>query len=290
MRIIAAFDLHSYSERIVSDLADMAANTWADITILGVQPVDSGDSPDEYFAGTLRHYREEFIRHLSGNELPYGGITGYEEFVPIGQGRWEINNHGMQGEVRKKLLVRIRTGDPLKEILAESREQKSDLVMLGCTKGMDCQWQGEVDLPRKVAAKAACSVLVIKDMKRPDTIISFLDQEHVSQASLEMINQIVTLHQAELKIVGITQGERAGSEEGIKSRIAGILKYYSERRISAWIKLVWPEDLEQYVAESSREGMIALWMGKKSLLGKIFSRDLVGKLVSHSQSSVLILR
>lgn len=290
MRIIAAFDHHSYSERIIADLADIAANTWADITILGVQQADGGGGPDDYFAGTFRHYREEFLRRVSGGALPYGGVTGYEEYHSLGKGRWEINNQGWEGDVRKKLLVRIRTGDPMKEILAESREQKSDLIILGCTKGLDCQWQGEVDLPRKIAAKAGCSVLVIKEMKRPDTIICFLDQEHVSQASLEMINQVVTLHQAELKIVGITEGESSAGEEGIKNRIAAILKYYSERRISAWIKLIWPKDMEQYVAQASREGMIALWVGKKSLLAKIFSRDLVGKLVSNSHSSVLILR
>jgi hypothetical protein len=36
--------------------------------------------------------------------------------------------------------------------------------------------------------------------------------------------------------------------------------------------------------------MIGLWIGKKSLLKKIFSRDLVGRLVNSSRSSVLILR
>ena len=117
-----------------------------------------------------------------------------------------------------------------------------------------------------------------------------MDQAHVSQASLEMINQIVTLHEAELKIIGITGPKGKVGKGDVEAKIAEILKYYSDRQINAWIKLIRLDSLEEYVARASREGMIALWMGEKSLLSKIFSRDLVGKLVQYSQSSVLILR
>ncbi len=289
MRIITALDMHSYSATIVGEVAKLAANTWADITLLAVQPAGPDNKPDEALVKTLHQYRQDFISLFDANDLPYGGNADNQEFI-LKNGSWELTDHKPAVASRKNLLLKIRVGDPAKEILAEAREQESDLIVLGCTKGLDSQWKGEVDLPQKVAKKAACSVVVIKEKKVPTTITCCLDQTHVSQSSLEMINQIVTLYQAELKIVGLTDNKGTEGNAGVENSIAQILKYYAERQINAWIKLVRPEDLEEYVAEVSRENMVALWMGKKSLLGKIFSPNLVGKLVNHSQSSVLILR
>ncbi|MBU0682607.1 MAG: universal stress protein [Proteobacteria bacterium] len=289
MRILIAFDTHSYSSRIVSEVAKLAANTWADITMLAVQPAGSGNKTDATLAKALRQYRTDFIDQFDAGDQPYGGNISNEEFVQK-NGAWELSKHSPALASRKELLLKIRVGDPAKEILAEAREHEADLIVLGCTKGLDSQWKGEVDLPQKIAKKAACSVVVIKEKKVPTTLTCCLDQTHVSQSSLEMINQIVTLYQAELKIVGLTDNKGTDGKAGVENSIAQILKYYAERQISAWIKLVRPEDLEEYVAEVSRENMVGLWMGKKSLLGKIFSPNLVGKLVNHSQSSVLILR
>ncbi len=289
MRIITAFDSHSYSATIVSEVAKLAANTWADITMLAVQPSDTGPQPDEDLATNLCQYRNDFTNHFDAGELPYASSASDAEFTKK-NGAWLYSAPPQETASQKELLLKIRVGDPVKEILAESNEQEADLIILGCTKGLDCQWHGEIDLPQKVAKRANCSVVVIKEKKSPATITCFLDQTHVSQASLEMINQIVTLYQAELKIVGLTNGKGSDDKEDFETKMAEILKYYAERQINAWIKLVRLEDLEEYVAQVSHQDMVGLWMGKKSLLGKIFSRNLVGKLVNHSQSSVLILR
>ncbi|MCB2182050.1 MAG: universal stress protein [Desulfobulbaceae bacterium] len=289
MRIVIALDTHSYSEAIVSEAAKLAANTWADITMLGVQPSSSGDMPDTDLEKRLRQYRKSFLSRFNEGDNPYGGVKGAGKFTSQ-NGGFLLTGDDKENEFRKKLHVKIRVGDATKEILAEAREQECDLIIIGCTKGLDCQWQGEIDLPRKIAQKADYSVLVIKERKTTDTISCCLDQDQVSQSSLEMINQMVTLHQAELKIVGLTDSLKAGGKEGVENKMAEILKYYADLELNPWIKLVRLEDLEEYVAQASRQGMIALWMGKKSLLGKIFSRDLVGKLVNTSQSSVMILR
>ncbi len=289
MRIITAFDIHSYSARVVSEVANLAANTWADMTMLGVQPSATGNAPEPALAKQLKQHRNDFLSQFHGSELPYDGSADSLEFKRKGD-LWELIGDSQEGGSRKKLLIKIRAGEPVKTILAEAGEQEADLIVLGCTKGLDCQWHGVTDLPQKVAKSADCSTLVIKEKKSPETITCFLDQTHVSQSSLEMINQIVTVYHAELKIIGLTDRKGGLGNERLENRMAAILRYYAERKINAWIKLVRPEDLEEYVAQVSREEMIALWMGKKSLLGKIFSHDLVGKLVNSSQSSVLILR
>jgi len=290
MRIITAFDNHSYSARIVSEVAKLAANTWADMTMLGVQSSATGNTPESALANKLKHYRNDFLAQFDGRELPYDGSADSLEFKKRKDNLWELIGYSQEGDFRKKLLIKIRAGEPVKAILAEASEQESDLIVLGCTKGLDCQWNGQTDLPQRVAKSADCSTLVIKEKKSPDTITCFLDQTYVSQASLEMVNQVVTLYNAELKIIGLTDSKGVGGNEKVETRMAEILRYYADRKINAWIKLVRPEELEEYVAQVSRENMVALWMGKKSLLSKIFSRDLVGKLVNSSQSSVLILR
>jgi len=289
MRIITAFDTHSYSARIVSEVANLAANTWADMTLLGVQPSASGDTPDPALAKHLKQYRNDFLNQFHGKELPYDGKADSLEFKRKGD-VWELVGDEQASDSRKKLLIKIRAGEPVKAILAETSKQEGDLIVLGCTKGFDCQWHDVTNLPQKVAKNADCSTLVIKEKKSPETITCFLDQTHISQSSLEMINQIVSVYQAELKIIGLTDSKGGQGNERLESRMADILRYYAERKINAWIKLVRPEDLEIYVSQVSRDEMIGLWMGKKSLLGKIFSKGLVEKLVNNSQSSVLILR
>jgi len=105
-----------------------------------------------------------------------------------------------------------------------------------------------------------------------------------------MVNQLVTLHSAGLKIVGVK--EKKTSQEGsIEKTMVDLMKYYNDRKINAWVKLLNSKDVQSYVTTSSREGIVALWMGgKQSFLKKLFSRTMVDKLLETTQSSLLILR
>ncbi len=281
MRIIAAVDTKSYSEEIMNDVARLAANTWSDLTLLGLQ---SGNTkPDEKLIQAMVRYRNRIFELCEDTGL-YAAVslTDLKETAP---GRWEVSSRG-----RKEFAIVIRGGDARKEILAEASERDADLIIMGCTKGIDCIWEGEAYLPQKIARDASCSVLVIKSSKAPDQIIAFLDQTNISQESLEMVNQMVTVHNAGLKIVGLKTPKGVRGKGDVEKKMVEILKYYNEKNIGAWIKLVDSENVEEYVAQSTKEGMVALWMGKESLLSKIFSRGLIEKLISNTQSSVLLLR
>jgi len=279
MRIIAAVDTKSYSEEIIGEVAKLAANTWADLTLLGVQA--GNKQPDEELINAMARFKEQILSSMD-DPSPYVplSLSDLKETAP---GRWQVASRG-----RKEFAITIRGGDARKEILAEAEERGADLIMLGCTKGIDCLWEGEPNLPQKVARDAPCSALVIKSSKTPSQIVSFLDQTNVSQESLEMINQMVTVNNAGLKIVGLKTPK--GVKGDVEEKMVEILKYYNEKNISAWIMLVENDKFEEYVAQSTKEGMVALWMGKESLLSKIFSRNLIEKLISNTQSSVLILR
>jgi len=293
MRILVAVDQHPYSAHVVKDVAKLAGNTWADVTLLGVGPkvTDIGRSSNR--AGIkhplpekLRNYRRNFLDHFEKEESPYEKRSCNYEFVEVKRGVWE-ELYICRG-ARKDLKIMLRSGNPVKEILAQSQEDESDLLAMGCYKEGDCQWEGAGNLPQKVANNATCSVLVVKEEKQIRKIVCCLDQENISQKSIEMINQMVTLYQTELEIVGLTDG--TALKPMVEKNLNAILKYYNARQIKAWIKLVDAVSLASFISQEARRSMMALWMGEHSLLSKMFPRGKVDKLIQGSESSVLLLR
>ncbi|MDD5758895.1 MAG: universal stress protein [Desulfobulbaceae bacterium] len=284
MKILIALDANSYSAEIISDVTKLAANTWADVTMLAVQSRGEAECPDATLVKALSSNQKNFFAQYQGGELPHGEANP-QGFMQTTPGVWQTSGSG-----RKEFTLKIRSGEPIKEILAEAGERQCDLIILGCSKDNGCQWDAEIDLPQKIARDADCSVLVIKEGRIPKNITCCLDQAMVSQESLEMVSQIVNLHQADLKIVGLTGPKGLPGKGEVEKKMQEILHYYTARKVTTLIKLVDNEDLEKFVERATREGMIALWMGKKSLLAKIFSKDLIGKLVATSNSSALILR
>jgi len=285
MRILFAVDDQAYSSAIVSEAARISANTWADITILTVQP--SKNEPDENKAAILRQYKDIFLSSIEGGGFPYYTPSTEEDFEKTSNG-WQGNQGS--GEGSKLCLLKIRSGNTDQEIVNEASDGDYDLVIIGGS-NPDCQWKGEsFNLPQKVAEEAACSVLVIKRLRPTGKIICCLDQSQISQESLEMINQLVTLHQADLKIIGLTGPKGLSGKGNVEVQMSEILNYYTARDINAWITLVENKALEDFIASASRDGIMAVWMGKKSIFTKLFSQNLVEKLIGSSQSSVLILR
>lgn len=293
MRILLAVDQHPYSAHTVNDVAKLAGNTWSDVTLVGVGPKATEISRSSNRAGIshplikeLRNYRRNFLDHFAKEESPYEKRSCNYEFVEVKRGIWE-ELYICRG-TRKDLKIVLRPGNPVKEILAQSQEDDSDLIAMGCYKKGACQWEGAINLPQKVANNATCSVLVIKEEKQIRKIVCCLDQENISQKSIEMINQMVTLYQTELEIVGLTDG--TDLKPKVEKNLDAILKYYNARQIKALIKMVPTAVLESFISQEARRSMMALWMGGQSILNKMFPRGKVDKLIQGSESSVLLLR
>jgi nucleotide-binding universal stress UspA family protein len=293
MRILVAVDQYPYSAHVVKDVAKLAGNTWADVTLLGVGPkaMDIGRSSNR--AGIkhpliekLKKYRRTFLEHFEKEESPYEKRSCSYEFIEVKSGIWE-ELYVCRG-ARKDLRIVLRAGNPVKEILAQTQEDGSDLVAMGCYREGDCQWEGGLNLPQKVANNATCSVLVVKQEKQIRKIVCCLDQENISQKSIEMINQMVTLYQTDLEIVGLT--DKVALKPKVEKNLEAILKYYNARQIKAWIKLVETASLESFISQEAKRSMMALWLGEQSMLTKMFPRGKVEKLIQGSQSSVLLLR
>ena len=66
--------------------------------------------------------------------------------------------------------------------------------------------------------------------------------------------------------------------------------YYTDRRIPVATKLVEVPDFTSSLAQETQKDLLALWMGKKSLLDRFVPRGWVEELISTSPTSVLVLR
>ncbi len=274
MKVLVVVDAEEYSRQAARVAARFAINTWADVTILGLQS-KSGNGPDSELSRALFGIRGLFL----GDDSPYG--TNQDAFQPVQDGAWEMDGG------RKRLRVLIRQGDWLRRVSDQVEQEQPDFLILG-TSFDNAEWEGELRFPQKVVASAPCSSLIVKGVNMGNTLVCCLDQASVSQESLEIINQLVTIQEAELKIVGLT-GPR-GLREKVEERMMQVLRYYAERGVRAWVRLVDEEELPAFAHEASRTGTLGLWLGEQSLLTKIFSKDRLEQLITASESSVVILK
>jgi nucleotide-binding universal stress UspA family protein len=297
MRILVAADQNPYSAHAVRQVAGLAMNTWADITLLGLQPKKSGDTGtsasvsgrrkiDLSLSKVMHEYRDAFFSYFAEETSPYTPLEFEYELLQTEPNVWQEFCVGRSS--RKDFNVRIRQGNPAKEILEEARQDGSDLIVLGCERGKDCSWEERGAIPQKVAASAACSVWITKIEKDIKKILCCLDHDRVSQESLEMISQMATIHDAEVEIVGLTEGEKL--PENVERKLDAILKYYTAQKIRPWIELVKLSALESFISQEGRWGLLALWLGEQSILQKAFSRKTIDRLIKAGESSVLILR
>jgi nucleotide-binding universal stress UspA family protein len=297
MKILVAVDQNPYSAHAVLEVAKLAANTWANVSLLGVlsktdtkersavaeAPSGLADNP---LIKALFVHRGTFLSYFKQKECPYTSKGGPDELAEIRKGVYQLVHASKSA--KKKLNIRVRTGNPGREILSEAKEEESDLIVLGCDHMKGCGWESGATVPRKVANDAPCSVLIAKAAKDVKRIVCCLDHDRVSQASLEMINQMVSLHGAQLTIVGLAENQ--GLKAEVERKLDNILRYYHERGIDPWIEMVDIAFLDSFVARDARWGLMALWMGKQSILEKAFPKSKLDKLIKRSDASVLILR
>lgn len=284
MKILVAVDSNPYSSYVAHEVGKMVTNTWADITLIGVQeathaqPVNGANQ----LTAALLDYRENILSYYSKDECPYS-LHPIEKLVEMQRGVYEAQPPGGM----KNLKVVVRTGQTAKEILHQAAEDESDLIVIGCQKESNCTWNQDA-VPIKVANEALCSVLVVKETKEPEQIVCCLDHDYITQNSLELINQLVTLYHAELKIVGITESDVL--KQKVEKRMKQLLEYYSKLKISPWLEVVDSAILNPFIHQAAQKDLVALWMGPRSFLKKIFSSDRVSHFISQAPSSVLLLR
>ncbi|MBW1990528.1 MAG: universal stress protein [Deltaproteobacteria bacterium] len=287
MRILFAGDEHPYSAFALKELIRLAMNTWADITILGVQAASASPGPVAPALNlALNRYRETFLNSWEGEDSPYALTNWQFEWYPVKEGLWEERLVCKSG--RKDFRVHLRIGNPEAAILREAREEGCDLIVLGCASGGDCLWTGAPAVPQRVASDADCSVLLVKEEQPISRILACLDQTYISQESLEILNQMITIHKAQLEVIGVIP--QGGVKKEVYTRLIEVGDYYHDRGIDISTRIAEVADLEASITTDGKQDLLALWMGKKSILSRFFPREWVGRLVARSQSSVLVMR
>jgi len=267
MKILFAADEHPYSSDALPQVARLGENTWADIKLLGV----SNQSQD--MADIVGGYHKKLSEYFDP------GISPYLQFSSEGD---------RKNTIKKQIITRTVKGNPTKQILEEAKNDSADLIVIGCSTQKNYIWENEGEVPLKVARDAECSVLVIKEEKKINRVLTCLDHDNISQKSLEMVSQMVTLFKADLDIVVLNEGENV--EEKIENKLSWLINYYSARDIFPCIELVKLTSLETFVSRQARWGLMAMWMGKKSILERVFPSNKVSRLLKANASSVLLLR
>jgi hypothetical protein len=234
----------------------------------------------------LSRYREAFFNALGGADSPYCMDQWAHHWIPLRNGSWQEIK--VSGGAKKDVDVRIRVGGADAEILSEAEKDGSDLIVLGCGKDGHCEWEASAATPKRIAANAAASVLLVKSETPIRRILACIDQISVSQESLEMVNQLISIHQAQLELIGLTQDGAAKSEA--YTRLIQIGDYYSDKGISVNARLAEQSKFEEVISTNTGQDLLAFWMGKKSLLTRLFPRDWVERFVGVCRSSVLVLR
>jgi len=173
------------------------------------------------------------------------------------------------------------------EILDQAYDDESTLIILGCNKTNKCKW-GELDVPAKIGNQAPCSVLIVKENKTPEQIVCCLDHDYITQNSLELINQMVTLYNAELKIVGVSEGGTLKVK--VENTMKNLFMYYLKQDVPLWLEVIDSSIFPTFVNQISQNNLIAIWLGPKSFLKKFFPDEKIATLINNAPSSVLLLR
>jgi len=284
MRILFAADEHFYSADALLQMARLGENTWADIILLGISNQSNGISTFSGASGakdvtatplnkTLEAYNKKLLSYFDPKTSPY---------------RQSRSNGNIKATIHKQIITRVRRGNPAREIVEEVKKAECDLIVIGCSAEEGYTWKDAGDVPLKVARDAACSVLVVKEDKKVNKVLCCLDHDNISQESLEMVSQMITLFHADLDIVVLIDGEDV--QEKVEKKLSWLIDYYSARDIFPCIELVRLTSLETFVSQQARWGLMAMWMGKKSILERVFPSNKVSRLLKANESSVLLLR
>lgn len=277
MRILVALDQDTRSAHTLSQVARLLVNTWANVTLLGIVPRTSGDggvSPD--FVATMHQYHQAVLEGFDAGDRPYAPADDDYEIAEIRPGVFEKMGNAAGGI--KELTVRIRVGDPTQAILEEAQDCGSDLIVL----------HGDMDSQQKIATKADCSVLIVKEQRDTGRILCFLDDDLLSQKSLEMITQMAVLFNAEIEIAGLT--DKQPLEGTIESKLDWLMRYFNRKGIQPWIQMVALSSLEEFILKEDHWSLVTMWIGETSIFKRLFSVNKVAKLLQSRRSSVLLLR
>ncbi|MDQ7031466.1 MAG: hypothetical protein Q9M37_01940 [Desulfonauticus sp.] len=283
MKILVIVDENPYSMYVIKEISRISLNTWSDITIMGfidenekhrdVNSTSIAQAMVEYLQIFSSSYNDSFCPYTFPKEMHFSSL--------------DKNHFLLSASGKKKLNLVISKNEPVASIVNKVQQERPSLLAIGCDKSYNCQWKNK-KVPSTVAQKVSCSVLVVKETKNPETIVCCLDNNHITQTSLELINQLATLYKADLKIVGIAENNLM--RDRVENTMKEIMLYYLNQDIPIWLEVVDKSILSSFLNQVAQKDMVALWLGKQSFLEKFISKEKINHLINDTPSTVLLLR
>lgn len=294
MKILLAVDEGLYSRYAARETAKLALNAWADVTILGHCMGNNGDglgkahscppSPGN-LSETLHVYQQMFLEQGPPENNPYLPQVESQEWVAVDKGVWE-EIRVLRG-ARKRLRVRLRQG-AANQALAEDASDDYDLIVLGCGPQGESLAGGSPGVLQKIVENSRASVLLVKQDQDIRKLVCCLDTSEVPQRSLEMINLIATIHNANLELLGVTR--KGWIKMDVDQKLSKLGDYFFSNQGKVMTDFREYSTLEPFVSHEASPDLLVLWRGKQSVLTSLFPKKWLGDLVAKSQFSVLILR
>lgn len=274
MNILVVVENVGFNRKLAQEVGRLAVNTWANVTLLGYLPQFVKEESRKLQENIIK-YREEVLSCFSAGAHPYS--RRWSE-------KWQKKNQSlalpMESGQKSLDLIIVKIVDNL-DIVSFLRNKPVDLLVLG----------DPSDYQSPVIAgvmKVAGSLLVIKGMEDPHQVVCCLDHDQIRHSSLEIINQLVTLYNTELKIVGFTNGGQ--NQKKIEACLQDLLSYYSNLKVTPWFELVDASIKAQFLVKESHKNLVALGFEKESSYsGSLLSREEI-TFLREAESSVLLLQ
>ncbi len=248
MNILVIVESTGFNKKLAKEVGRLAANTWANITLLGYLPKLVKEKSRTLQENIIK-YRDEILSCFSDEGSPYPRIWSEE---------WQNKDQSlvmpMESAQKRLDLIIVKAEDDL-NIISFLRSKPVDLLIFG----------DQADFQSPVIAgtmEVAGSLLVIKGIKDPHQVVCCLDHDQIHHNSLDIINQLVTLYNAELKIVGFSNGGQ--NQKKIEACLQYLLNYYSNLKVTPWLELVDASIKAQFLVKESQKKLVALGYEKKS--------------------------
>ncbi len=275
MNILVVTDSRFFDQRLAREIARLAANSWANITLLGTITDAKAHKIDE-LQQNLVNYQQAIL------DLFPVGSNAIDKPKKIS--RWQKTGDRFvltsPDSIPKRLELVLIQGDLIREIYLFSNRHPLDLLVLGGDINND-------SLLVAAATEAADAVLVVKGIKAPKQIVCCLNHEHVTPNSLKLISRLVTLYNTRLKIVGFSNGHEERTL--IESKLVELLHYFNTRKLTPWLEMVDASIMPRFILQESEENLVAIWVKKNSHFNCRLPQDTLVLLINDFPSSVLLL-
>lgn len=190
-----------------------------------------------------------------------------------------------------KVIDNIEVGGVTNSILKAAKEHKADLIIMGThgTNGL-----GDILIgnnAEKVALKSTFPVLTIKhDIQNPkiEKIVFATDFSEECNLAFEKTLRFAKLFEAEVEVVNVITKQEFDTTRVIKQKIKKFRNSFKEDKFSVtpYYELDKQEGIRLFADEVKADVIALAFYGKHGLF-KLFTGNLVEKMVNHSSLPIL---